>query len=269
MNICINRRNLLRFEVHKNRVYQISGVNFIDNLTFNLSYPGKSALMTGSIIYANGLDSSDSVGDGYEGVISFAIATTKVTDNMMQSWLDQYSNYSQAGNMKAAYGTFMTALTTVWLSDKLADEMSSYLNVTWARCTPTAVTSGVMTNGAYVSCFDPAMGMVVVGNASNVFAFRFMCSLMLSDLEQAALENAGLNSTSTVSQIFLGIMHGEHFQIIFDEAARTATLTLVNNSNLEMVVDLTTGLVKDIVNNGTVQYKGSISSDDSYCYHNQ
>jgi hypothetical protein len=95
---------------------------------------------------------------GYEGVRSFAIATTEVTNIILQSWLDQYSNYSAEGNMKAAYGTFLTALTTIWFSDSFADEMSSALNVTWARCTPTVVMCGVNSNEDYLSCLDPSMG---------------------------------------------------------------------------------------------------------------
>jgi len=129
------------------------------------------------------------------------------------------------------------------------------------------VMSGVSGGAGYVHCQDPAMGMSVNGNVENVFSFRFMSSLMLSDLEQAALGNAGLNGTSTASQIFLGIMHGEHFQVIFDEAAGTATITLVDDPNLKIVIDMITGLVKDIVSDGNFQYKGSTSSDDAYCYH--
>lgn len=171
--------------------------------------------------------------------------------------------------MKAAYGTFMTALTILWFIDKIAGEISENLNGTWSRTTPTVVTSGLNIEGAYVSCVDPAMGMNAIGDVVNVVSFRFMCSLMLSDLEQAALGNAGLNGTSTASQIFLDIMHGEHFQIIFDEAAGTATITLNDNPNLKIVIDMVTGLVKDIVDDDSFQYKGSLASGDAYCYHEQ
>lgn len=234
----------------------------VDNFLTTLSYPGGSLNKTETMTYINGQDA------GFEIIQSFAITTGKVTDDMVQYWLNQNSTYL-IGHVKASYGTFMTALTTLWLNDKLANEMDSCLNVTWIRTTPTVVMSGLNINGAYVSCINPAMGMNVIGDVGNVVSFRFMCSLMLSDLEQAALGNAGLNGTSTASQIFLGIMHGEHFQIIFDEAAGTATIILNDNPNMKIVIDMVTGLVKDIVDDGSFQYKGSLASGDAYCYHEQ
>jgi len=170
--------------------------------------------------------------------------------------------------MKAAYGTFMTALTTLWLSDKLADEMAPQLNVTWSRNMPTVVMSGVNSNGAYVHSSDASMGRDIQGSQNKKF-FNFLCSLMLSDIEQVALGNAGLNVTSTVSEIVIGILNGKHFQVVSDEANGIVILTLDDNPNLKIVIDLATGLVKDIVDDGSFQYKGSTASDDAYCYHQQ
>jgi hypothetical protein len=169
--------------------------------------------------------------------------------------------------MKAVYGTFLTALTTLWYSDGLADEMSSTLNVTWARCTPTIVMSGITNGGAYVSCLDPAMGMNAVGNVDNVKFFKFINSLMLSEVENAVLSSTGLQVNSTVSSIISGILNGEPFLMVYDEENNLLTLMLENNTDSCVVIDLTSGLVLDIeIDNGTI-YKGATSSDNAYCFH--
>jgi len=249
-----------------------SGAVCEDNVNVTLNYHGGTITKNEQITYMDDISSASDINHpetAFECIQSFAIANTRVTDSMVQSWLYQSSQFP-AGYKKAMYGTFMTALTTLWLSDKLADEIAPQLNVTWNRNTTTAVMMGVNNNGtAYVHSPDAGMGMGVIGSIGNVYSFRFMSSLMLSDLEQAALGNAGLNGTSTASQIFLGIMHGEHFQVIFDEAAGTATLMLNSNPNLEIIVNMTTGVVKDIVSDGSFQYKGSTASDNAYCYHDQ
>ena len=237
-------------------------LEFIDNLTTNLNYPEDTFEGVNQILYVNG-DSAD-----YEGVRSFAIATTEISNSMMQYWLNQRSLY-QPGNMRAAYGTFMTALTTLWLSDELADEMASRLNVTWARCMPTIVMGGVTVNGTYVSCFDPAMGMVSVGGVDNVRFFTFINSLMLSEVENGVLSSTGLNVNSTLSTIISGILNGETFLTFYDPTSNEMVLMLENNENYYIIINLETGLVLDITDvNGTI-YKGATSSGDSYCYHSQ
>ena len=248
--------------------------NFTDNLTFGLTYPGKYASMTSSVIYADGsssyVNSDGSVtteSAGYEGIRSFAIATAEVTNDVLQYWVDQYSNYYGEGNMKAAYGTFLTALTTLWYSDSLADEMSSTLNVNWSRCTPTIVMSGITNGGAYVSCLDPAMGMTAVGKVDNVKFFRFINSLMLSEVENAVLSSTGLQVNSTLSNIISGILNGEPFMYVYDEENNRLTLMLENNTESYIIIDLNTGLVLDVeIDNGTI-YKGATSSDNAYCFH--
>ncbi len=78
---------------------------------------------------------------GYGGVKSFAIATTKVTDSIAQYWLNQNSNYP-VGAMKAAYGTFLTALIMEYTHDQVANEAANGFNVTWARTKPIVVFCG-------------------------------------------------------------------------------------------------------------------------------
>lgn len=186
---------------------------------------------------------------------------------MVQYWLNQKNATVNgtllypAGYKKAAYGTFMTALTTLWLSDKLADQMAPSTNVTWARSTPTSVMCGVSGGEAYLSCLNPSMGMSIVGNATNVKSFRFACSFMLSEMENMALSATGLNVTSSVNNLGLALLNGDIVDIINNGTEITVKLT--NNSTIKIIIDPETGLVKDMLGN----YKGAESTDSSYCYH--
>lgn len=229
--------------------------SFCDNIQTTLTYPGGSLSKTETITYINDPDA------GFEIIQSFAITTGKVTDDMVQYWLNQNSTYP-VGHMKAIYGTFMTALTTSWLSDKLADEMVSYLNVTWARSAPTLVTCGVSGGKAYVNCPDPAMGMSIEGNTTNVKSFRFACSFMLSEMENMALSATGLNVTSSTCDLGLAILNGDIADII--DNGTEIIVKLTNGDIIRIIIDPETGLVKDMLGD----YKGAESTDSAYCYHN-
>lgn len=89
-----------------------------DNVTISLSYPGGTITKTGGLNYLNNIDSLTDPSHpetGFEVIESYAITNTKVTDSTVQSWLNNSSQYP-AGYKKAIYGTFMTALTTLWLN---------------------------------------------------------------------------------------------------------------------------------------------------------
>ena len=234
--------------------------SFCDNINTTLTYSGRSLTKNETITYINEQNA------GFEIIQSFAIATTKVTDDMVQYWLNKNSTYP-VGYMKASYGTFMTALTTLWLSDKLADEIAPQLNITWSRNMFTVVMGGVTGGTGYVHCQDPAMGMGVNGGADNTKSFRFVCSLLLSEIEQGVLGSTGVSINSTVSGVVSSILAGEPFSITFDTQNNTATLTLDNDARFKIIIDLTTGVVKDILDNQGFQLKGAETMSPAYCYH--
>lgn len=92
---------------------------------------------------------------GYEGVRSFTIATTKVTNEVVQYWLDKQSLYAP-GAMKAAYGTFLTSLLIIKCHDMVADQAATAYNVTWSRTTPVVV-----------SCCDDAASSYITGEMDH------------------------------------------------------------------------------------------------------
>ncbi|NYB27049.1 MAG: hypothetical protein HVN34_06905 [Methanobacteriaceae archaeon] len=251
------------YDVGLDRIMNSPSKEYIDTkMSINNTTINKQETVT----YGTGYAPISSQDAGFEALQSYAIATTKVTDSTIQSWLNKKSQYP-VGSMKAAYGTFMTALTTLWLNDKLANEMAPKLNVTWSRNKFTTVMSGVTSNGAYVSCLDPAMGMGVNGGADNTKSFRFVCSLLLSEIEQGVLGSTGVSINSTVSGVVSSILAGEPFSITFDTQNNTATLTLDNDARFKIIIDLTTGVVKDILDDQGFQLKGAETMSSAYCYH--
>ena len=236
--------------------------SFKDNIQTILTYPGGSLTKNSTITYINGQDA------GFEIIQSFAITTGKVTDDMVQYWLNQNSTYP-IGHVKASYGTFMTSLTTLWLSDKLADEMASQLNVTWSRSTPTVVMCGVTNGTGYLNCLDPAMGMNVVGDVNNTKSFKFVCSLMLSEVERMALGSTGVSVDSTLSRIVSEVLSGATFDTILDPENNTLTLMLEGNDIYKIIIDLNTGVVRDILNDQGLSLKGAETTSSAYCYHDQ
>lgn len=242
-----------------------------ENITISLEYPGGSIDKEEGVSYMNDIDTwadLDHPETGFEIIQSFVIAKTKITDNTIQSWLNKKSQYPK-GYKKSIYGTFMTALNTLWLSDKIASEVSKNLNGTWSRNTSTTVMSGISQYGmAYVHCPDPAMGMKFIGNGQNVKVFRLVCSLMLSEVEHVTLGSAGNSVSSTLSKITLSILEGKTYKIIFNED-NTAIFTLEDDQRFKIIIDLETGLVKEIIDVDNFQYKGAETVNTGYCYHDQ
>lgn len=72
---------------------------------------------------------------GYEGLRSFAFVTSNVSNSKLKYWLD-YGELLSAGEMNAAYGSFLSALLVIYEHDKLADKFANYYNVTWNRVSP-------------------------------------------------------------------------------------------------------------------------------------
>ncbi|MDP2837339.1 MAG: NosD domain-containing protein, partial [Methanobacteriaceae archaeon] len=126
------------------------------NELISLGFPGNPIGRVSTMIYANGgyfhVDDYDNPTSfiykkaGYEGVRSFAIVTTKVTDDILRYWLEQKDKTDSNGTllyangpMKAAYGTFLEALLMIKCHDMVADQAAAHYNVTWSRTTPIVV----------------------------------------------------------------------------------------------------------------------------------
>lgn len=247
---------------------------FLDGLRVDITYPGVVSLnitvidpedgtivpldFTGTTIQRASLLQYHSL-DGYEGVRSFAITTTKLDDDILNYWLNQYSLY-QPGAMKAAYGTFLASLLMEYTYDQLADSIATQYNVTWSRTSPiiVSVCDDAYTTYMTLEC-DHSMGMTVVGTTSNVWSFNYICSFSISLIEQAVMEG-----------IFKEVIIDEYGVVVKGDGVTTHILNtyLDNNTSVEsfvqngflitkivgnnhyfLLTDLETGLVRDVLHN--------------------
>ncbi len=259
-------------------------LEFIDNLTVQLSYPGADApamIVTdpvtnstidlnftgGTVLRTSPIMYMDGFGVGYEGVKSFAIANTKVNDDILTYWLNQNSTYP-VGAMKAAYGTFLTALLVEYCHDQVADVVASECNVTWSRTHPIAVSVGDDAYQTYLTLeCDHSMGMTVAGSLKNMILFNYICSSVISPIEYGVMNNLGLtqisatNSSvnSVVMDLFKDINNNTNL-LMFIQNGYMIIKSEGNNSNF-LVFDSETGIVRDI--NTVYNYYGA------YCFHDQ
>ena len=249
------------------------------NQTTSLNFPGNPIFRQSVMIYANG-GYYHTYGDdpfnptsilykdaGYEGVRSFAIVTTKVTDEILKYWLDQKDKTDSNGTllyangpMKAAYGTFLTSLMMIKCHDMIADQAAAQYNVTWTRTTPIVVS---VFDDAYrtvmtLEC-DHRFGMDVTGAAGNVTTFRYACSSAINPLEHYVMKTLfpDGNGTSIVmgigEEIFNGQMPG-----IFLSNGYLVFKSSVND--MFLIFDPATGILRDVMYlNGTVSGAGCFS----------
>jgi hypothetical protein len=270
-------------------------LEFIDNLTVQLSYPGADAPVmvvtdpmtnstinlnftgdsihrTSQITYMNGIFIEPA---GYEGVKSFAIATTKVTDTIAQYWADQknatdvYGNLRyHSGAMKAAYGTFFTALMTIYCHDILADTAAEEFDVTWSRTHPVVVSVGDDAYQTYLTLeCDHSMGMTVMGLLNNMKLFNSACSSQISTIEYGIMRNLNFNYQyvdlpmevigSVARGMFYAFLTGTDMEL-FSHKGYTV-MKLVGLNNLIMLYDPETGIIRDI--NTVNGFCGA------YCFH--
>lgn len=112
------------------------------------------------------------------------LVTSNVSNSKLKYWLD-YGELLSAGEMKAAYGLFLSALLVIYEHDKLADKFANYYNVTWNRVSPVVFSICNDYRSVYITGeSDHGMGMKVQGNDSNIWNFRFACSFSYSIIEQ-------------------------------------------------------------------------------------
>jgi len=262
------------------------------NENLDLYFRGNPIVRVSDIIYADGFYTYQTGIDqnnvtqykaepaGYEGVRSFAIATTKVTDGILQYWLDQKDRTNVNGTllypegpMKAAYGTFLNALLVIKCHDMVADAAASKFNVTWARTTPIAVsTLDDAYNTLLTGEMSHRMGMDVTGDPDNVRAFRFACSSSFSPIEywvMASLfpnqdQNGTIIGPNPLGSVTLGlgdmILNGEQVDIFMSNGY--IVIKAVGSNGKILLIDPETGLVMDLLT-------GNETSCGSYCYKNQ
>ena len=123
-----------------------------------------------------------SINIGYEGLRSFAFVTSNVSNSKLKYWLD-YGELLSAGEMKAAYGSFLSALLVIYEHDKLADKFANYYNVTWNRVSPVVFSMCNDYRSVYITGeSDHGMGMKVQGNDCIISEYFYKYTKEIFDI---------------------------------------------------------------------------------------
>jgi hypothetical protein len=207
--------------------------------------------------------------NGFEIVQSFAIVKNKVTNDMVKYWVKQNTSYP-VGGMKAAYGTFLTALSTILISDSTATELMSRLNISGFRNQTTIGMAGINNLGkVYVHIPDVNMGWKISGGEKNILMFNTLNSLMVSEAERMSMGFSGIKVNSSIELLVNAINNNQAFTITYDVNTNSIIIMLENSTRLSLVIDFNTGLIKSILQDESFEYKGATSANlNNYCYHN-
>jgi len=171
--------------------------------------------------------------------------------------------------MKAAYGTFFTALMMIYCHDILANTAASEFNVTWSRTHPIAVSVGDDAYQTYLTLeCDHSMGMTVIGSLKYIILFNSICSSAISLIEYAVMDNVGYGQITTfdmsVNSVMLNLIYDYYYNNKSLEAFIQNDYLIVkaigNNDNI-LAIDLETCIMRDI--NTVNNYYGA------YCFHDQ
>jgi hypothetical protein len=166
-----------------------------------INLPGSPSLRLANIYYDNNIYEGNNT--GFEGMKSYAIAMTNISNEILSYWVSQKDRFN-FGAMKAAYGTFLTALLVIYEHDRIADQAASNFNVSWSRTTPVIVSMNNEVEKAYITGeMDHNMGMDVIGDPANIYNFRMTCSFAFSLVEELVGHNIW-NSTE-IGSVTLGI----------------------------------------------------------------
>lgn len=198
-----------------------------------------------SKIYYSDIEDEYGVSIGYEGMRSFAITKSNLTNADLAYWLNKKPLYSP-GLMKAAYGTFLTAFLVIWENDRVADDAASRFNVTWSRTAPVCVSLCNDYNCLYITGeSDHRMGREAVGNVSNVWKFNFATSFSFSLIEQLVGNNVW--NDTTIGSVTLGLLqsylNNETLEIFASNGY--IFLKILNDYTRLLFLDIESGVVRD------------------------
>lgn len=208
-------------------------LKFLDNTIHRISF-----------IYYDNLIDENNLDIGYEGLSSFAFVKSKMSDYQLKYWLD-YGELLPVGEMKASYGSFLSALLVIYEHDKLADKFANYYNVSWSRISPVAFSMCNDYRYVYITGeSDHGMGMKVQGNDANIWNFRFACSFSYSIIEQMVgtfIWNNTKIGTVTLSMI-VDFLNNNSWDILVNDKY----LIFKNDQKgMFLILDKVTGIVRD------------------------
>ena len=209
----------------------------------------------------------------FQTVQSYVLTNRIITKSDITNWLNRSTKYGKNYLNYTCYGSYLTALTAVYMNDEMCKYYGGYNNVTFTRGKDTQTLIGVDSYGTtYSNIYDPTLAIVITNHPTinESIQFRFMTTSMLSEWERQSIRLSGQNVTEPLYQFYkdLGIKNNT---VIFtiDNSTGLLTITPTSNASYYIVIDLKTGITKVMTNTTENELiKGAISNPgQGYCYH--
>ena len=214
----------------------------------------------------------------FNTIQTYVLTNKLINMNVLKYYMNLKDNYN-TNVLKSYYGTYLTALSTIYFYDETSKFFADKLNITFSRQQEAQMLMGVHFTGmTYMTTPDPTLGLSIWGNESNKVYFRLMSTLMLSECERMALQGSGQTTTSAF-QIFYKSLNESTLNITYTENTKTIQIIpSVDDTQYKFIIELDTGIVWTYTSNifetmilGNPEYlKGATTLDgQGSCYHDE
>ena len=202
---------------------------------------------------------------GFEVLQSYTIVNEKITQKILEDWINVNSNYITKFGLMNLYGMHMASLETVWLADELAEKYSKDFNVKWKRGNTLTILGGINLDDTYLHILNADMGMEVKGEENNVQLFRLINSMNLPNLEDYSISKVAWrymgNTTNSLDNILNAMANGSFSITQLGEMIYIFT----EDYSSAIILNSTSGVSDVIVNHANATYKGSAISTSGDC----
>ena len=200
--------------------------------------------------------------DDFEIMQSFAIINTKVTTQDIENLafgLDYLNNYK----LKYVQGMFLAGVYTGYLSDLCADKYAKNYNVSWYRSNSVVILGGVNNDKIYLHISNPNMGMSVSGeNETNIYNFKFINSLFLTEIEKYAMSPINEIYNTTAISALDEIINS---QVSIVNKGNLSYILCENGNKSAIILNTTTGVCSVVSVDDDFIYKGAILQSSDNC----
>ena len=202
---------------------------------------------------------------GFEVLQSYTIVNEKITQKILEDWINVNSNYITKFGLMNLYGMHMASLETVWLADELAEKYSKDFNVKWKRGNTLTILGGINLDDTYLHILNADMGMEVKGEENNVQLFRLINSMNLPNLEDYSISKVAWrymgNTTNSLDNVLNAMANGSFSITQLGEMIYIFT----EDYSSAIILNSTSGVSDVIVNHANATYKGSAISTSGDC----
>lgn len=189
---------------------------------------------------------------GYQGIASYTIATTKISDNILEEWLQKKP--SEPGPLKAAYGTGLAALEMIYLHDRLAEEVATRYNITWTRGNPIIVSVVDIPEETFMTLeCDHNMGVEAKGVPENLKAFNYARTSTINLFEFLVMQRlfppANITDLDLDQIMSSGVTTDIAYRLMTGQAVNitvSGNYTIINYGSEYLLIDAGTGIVRDV-----------------------